>query len=310
MNWKKLGLIFCADNENENMFIGGRAPVPLNIQNNEYKIFFASYDKHGRGRIFSLKIDLSNCSNIKPYDIATQPIIDLGNVGFFDDNGIIPSDIIRVDNKLYLYTIGFSVKNKIIFDASSGLAISEENGLNFKKLDGPIIDKTIYDPCFAASPCVIQDGDIFKMWYVSCIRWKTNTDGSYKHFYNIKYKESIDGIHWEIKSKVAIDFQNEYEYAISRPSVIKNGENDYRMWYSYRASEFNKTYRIGYAESEDGLNWIRKDNLAGIDVSDSGWDSEMICYPYVFDHNGNRYMLYNGNHYGKSGFGLAVLERD
>jgi hypothetical protein len=43
------------------------------------------------------------------------------------------------------------------------------------------------------------------------------------------------------------------------------------------------------------------------DVSEEGWDSEMMCYPYVFDHKGERYMLYNGNGYGKSGFGIAKL---
>jgi len=34
----------------------------------------------------------------------------------------------------------------------------------------------------------------------------------------------------------------------------------------------------------------------------------MICYPYVFKHKGRFYMLYCGNGYGKTGFGLAVLE--
>ena len=82
------------------------------------------------------------------------------------------------------------------------------------------------------------------------------------------------------------------------------------MWYCYRGQKEIKTYRIGYAESKGGLVWERKDELAGIDVSASGWDSECICYPYVFDYNNERYMFYNGNGYGKSGFGLAILEHD
>jgi hypothetical protein len=146
------------------------------------------------------------------------------------------------------------------------------------------------------------------MWYVSCIKWERLDDGSFKHYYNIKYKESQDGVHWEVRSKIAIDFKNEYEYALSRPTVMKDGPDDYKMWYSYRAQKNIDTYRIGYAESEDGINWTRKDEEAGIDISESGWDSEMICYPYVFDHKGKRYMFFNGNHYGKSGFGLAILE--
>ncbi len=81
------------------------------------------------------------------------------------------------------------------------------------------------------------------------------------------------------------------------------------MWYSYRKGDGTK-YRIGYAHSNDGLHWTRKDNEVGIDVSKEGWDFEMICYPFVFDWKGNRYMLYNGNAYGKEGFGLAILEQD
>jgi len=127
--------------------------------------------------------------------------------------------------------------------------------------------------------------------------------GKPEHRYHIKYAKSHDGINWERKGCVAIDFANDQEVAISRPSVLKEGER-WRMWYSFRG----ESYRIGYAESDDGLKWSRLDSQVGIDVSLTGWDSEMIEYPFVFDHAGQRYMLYNGNGYGKTGFGLAVLE--
>jgi hypothetical protein len=109
---------------------------------------------------------------------------------------------------------------------------------------------------------------------------------------------------WERGGLVAIDFADEHEYAISRPSVIRDIDG-WKMWYSYRG----QSYRIGYAESEDGRRWKRLDHQVGIDVSVNGWDSQMIEYPFVFDHGGQRYMLYNGNGYGKTGFGLAVLEK-
>ncbi len=288
------------------MHTGGRTPVPLLIKDDVFRIYFASYDKSGKGRIFDLKFDINQPRKV--FDISKKNILELGEIGYYDDNGIIPSSILKIKNKIYLYTIGFSVKNQIIFDASGGLAISSDNGNSFDKLSGPVIEKSIYDPCFAASPYVMFDGGIFKMWYVSCIKWERLDDGSFKHYYNIKYKESQDGVHWEVRSKIAIDFKNEYEYALSRPTVMKDGPDDYKMWYSYRAQKNIDTYRIGYAESEDGINWTRKDEEAGIDISESGWDSEMICYPYVFDHKGKRYMFFNGNHYGKSGFGLAILE--
>jgi hypothetical protein len=139
------------------------------------------------------------------------------------------------------------------------------------------------------------------MWYVSCTKWEMKNDQP-KHYYHIRYAESFDGIHWDRKGIVCIDFRSSDEYAIARPCVLRE-VGIYKMWYSYRG----KRYGIGYAESKDGLHWERKDDEVGIDVSESGWDSEMIEYPFVFDHKGERYMLYNGNSYGKTGIGLAKL---
>jgi hypothetical protein len=307
MKWTKLGLIFCAAGQSEWMVSGGRAPVPLCLGGDIYRVYFASYDSDGRGRIFSLELNINDPSRI--LNLVTEPIIDLGRVGYYDDNGIIPSDILEVDGKLYLYTIGFSLKNKVIFDAATGLAISHDGGVSFEKLPGPVLDRGVDDPCFAASPTVMREGGLWRMWYVSCDRWEPEGIG-YKHFYNIKYRQSQDGIYWSSKATVCIDYANEYEYAISRPSVLHGNDGRYRMWYSFRAQKIVKTYRIGYAESEDGLDWLRMDDTVGINVSEKGWDSEMICYPRVFEHSGQLYMLYNGNGYGRSGFGLAVLEID
>ncbi len=145
------------------------------------------------------------------------------------------------------------------------------------------------------------------MWYVSCERWVIDKNQK-KHFYNIKYRTSKDGINWDNDTKTCINYSNKYEYAIARPSVIRHNDDTYRMWYCYRASEKIDNYRIGYAVSNDGVNWDRRDNQAGINVSDFGWDCNMICYPRVFKHDDDFYMLYNGNEYGKTGFGLAKLK--
>lgn len=304
MQWDKIGLIFNASGETNQMILGGRAPVPLQLENDYFRIYFGSYDKYGRGRIFFLDIDLKS-----PLDIVslnTDPVVDIGATGNFDDNGIIPSDVIHNGKSVYLYTIGFSVKNKLIFDAASGLAISEDEGMSFRKLKGPILDRGVDDPCFAASPTVMCQDNIWRMWYVSCDRWERREEG-YRHFYNIKHRYSKDGIYWNPRASICIDYKNANEYAISRPSVIQDNNGPFRMWYSYRAQTNIPTYRIGYAESNDGLTWKRMDHLSGIDVSKSGWDSEMICYPRVFKHKNQLFMLYNGNGYGRSGFGIAKL---
>jgi hypothetical protein len=150
---------------------------------------------------------------------------------------------------------------------------------------------------------VLFDEGKFKMWYPSMDKWE-ESNGNPKHFYNIKYAESLNGLDWERKGVVCIDYENEDEYAFGRSFVLKEN-NLYKMWYCYRGD----FYKIGYAESHDGIKWQRKDDESGIEVSETGWDSEMIDYPFVFDFNNERYMLYNGNGYGKTGIGIAKLNR-
>jgi hypothetical protein len=139
------------------------------------------------------------------------------------------------------------------------------------------------------------------MWYVSNLGWTDDADGQPQYRVHIKYAESDDGIHWKRTGRVCVDFAHAGEYAISRPCVLRDPDC-YRMWYSVRG----EAYRIGYAESGDGLTWRRLDAAAGIDVSSKGWDSEMVEYACVFDHGGRRHMLYNGNGYGATGIGHAV----
>jgi len=142
------------------------------------------------------------------------------------------------------------------------------------------------------------------MWYVSATCWVMKNDRP-MHKYHIRYAESDDGLRWRREGVVCIDFKSDDEFAIARPCVIKDGDV-YRMWYAYRGS----SYRIGYAESLDGISWRRLDNDARIDVSTDGWDSQMIEYPCVFDVGTRRVMLYNGNDYGRTGIGLAEWEPD
>jgi hypothetical protein len=238
-----------------------------------------------------------------PQAIAEEPALGLGELGCFDESGVIGDWIVRRGDDLYLYYTGWNRGVTVPFRNAIGLAISRDGGLTFQRYcTGPILDRHIHDPCFVSNPCILVEGQRWRMWYISGLRWQVH-DGALRHYYHLKYAESEDGIQWDRKGTICIDFQNEAEYAISRPCVIHES-GIYKMWFSYRG----KSYRIGYAESHDGISWRRKDDLAGIDVSESGWDSEMIEYGFVFDHEDKRYLLYNGNGYGKTGIGLAILD--
>lgn len=305
--WKKLGRIFKVDKNYEWMYSHAALPIAEHVENDIFKIYFSCRDKNN---VASVGYFIFDIAKNKIMEISEKPLLTKGKLGAFDDSGCMASCLLDEGDKKYMFYIGWNLGVTIPFRNSIGLAISEDGGKSYHKVfEGPILDRTKNEPHFTVSCYVIKEKNLFKMWYPSCVKWELENNKP-KHYYHIKYAESKNLIDWERKGIVAIDFKNQYEYAFSRPTVIKEKEGNYKIWYSFRGQKAIDTYRIGYAESKDGLHWIRKDNEAGIGVSLEGWDSEMICYPFVFDHKGNRYMLYNGNGYGKTGIGLAILEQD
>lgn len=298
--WKKRGLVFCASGETPSMQSHAAVPIAEHLSNNLFKIYFTSRDGLNRSHTNYIIIDITRPSEI--LDISDQPVIFPGELGEFDDSGAMASWLVTHLQDKYLYYIGWNLGVTVPFRNSIGLAISTNNTPYVRYSNGPILNRSIKEPHFCASSCVIVHDDIWRMWYLSCTGWRIRQNKP-EHRYHIKYAESNDGIHWERNGHVAIDYAKDEEYALSRPSVIRDVDG-WKMWYSFRG----ESYRIGYAESDDGLHWGRLDSRVGIDISRTGWDSEMIEYPFVFDHNGQRYMLYNGNGYGKTGFGIAEWE--
>ena len=301
MQWRKLGLVFCPSGKIEWMESYAAVPIAEYIGGDRFKIYFSSRDRLNRSSVAYVVIDLTSPYQI--LDLSPEPVLVPGDLGAFDDSGAMASWLTHHAGNKYLYYIGWNLGVTIPFRNSIGLSISTHGDQFIRHSNGPIVDRSMTEPHFCASCCVMPGEEFWRMWYLSCTSWRMS-EGKPVHKYHIKYAESHDGIHWQRDGHVAIDFANDQEYAISRPSVVRDSDR-WRMWYSYRGY----SYRIGYAESEDGRQWKRIDNQVGIDVSKTGWDSEMIEYPFVFDHKGQRYMLYNGNGYGKSGFGLAVLEK-
>lgn len=300
MNWIKTGLFFEPPKNTSWMVSHASVPFALNIDRDLFRIYFSGRDDKNRSQTGFIELDIKNPSNI--IQITNRPALQIGKLGTFDESGAVLSWMVDYADTLYSYYIGWNIGTTIPFRTSIGLAISKDGGRTFEKYaDGPIMDRSVCDACLVSSPCVLIEKGIWRMWYTSGTKWVMD-NGEPKHYYHIKYAESKNGIIWKREGDISIDFKSDEEYAIARPCVIRDNRM-YKMWYSYRG----KSYRIGYAESGDGLHWERKDEQTGIDVSEAGWDSGMICYPHVFEHDGKKYMLYNGNDYGRSGIGLAIL---
>lgn len=278
-------------------------PIATVLRDGTVRVHFSARDAENRARIGFADFDPTRWG--APLRISAKPSLDLGDLGTFDDHGVTTSWSLAHGGRLYHYYTGWSLGVTVPFYLMAGLAVSDDDGETFARVSqAPFLGRLAVDPLLTASPCVLRDGAIWRMWYVSGTRWEPAMSPP-RHYYNVRYAESDDGLAWRRLGRTAVDFEQTGEYAIAHPCVLKDA-GVYRMWYSYRGD----AYRIGYAESRNGIDWARHDERAGIGPSESGWDSEMVEYAHVFDCAGRRYMVYNGNGYGRSGFGLAEWQPD
>jgi predicted GH43/DUF377 family glycosyl hydrolase len=301
-HWEKLGQVFVPVGDVSWMRTHAAVPIAEHLGLNLYRIYFSSRSE--KNVSYTAYIDLNIDKPLNILTVSQKPVLAPGDLGTFDDSGAMATWLVKHQGVNYLYYIGWNLGQTVPFRNSVGLAVSE--GAEYRRLyQGPILDRTKSEPHFCASCCVLYDESGWHMWYLSCTEWRRDANGKPEHRYHIKYALSDNGIDWARDGAIAIDYSSDNEVAISRPSVIKH-RGHWHMWYSFRLSGGH--YRIGYAISENGIDWERKDASSGIDVSASGWDSEMIEYPYVFKHKDELYMLYNGNDFGASGFGIARWE--
>lgn len=278
--------------------------IPYILANGNIRVYFNSRTK-GQSRPTFADLD---ADTLKVVHKCAAPLLNFGKRGTFDDNGVMFSSLVDLGDKLYMYYSGWNVPVTVRYHNSIGLAISKDGGNTFYKYsEGPILERSIHNPIMVAGPYVLKRNADWIMYYLSCSDW---IDGREKvePVYDLHYAVSKDGIHWEVENdKPCIKGKNE---AIAQPCVVQEGDK-YYMWYSYRKTldyrvNRENSYRIGYAESEDGINWTRKDEEANITISESGWDSEMVEYPYVIKVKDRYLMFYNGNGFGQSGIGVAV----
>jgi hypothetical protein len=310
--WKKLGLVFSANGQYDwmNSYTTPAAAIVLDSCIRVFITTRSKLDNNGNFISYSSFIDVDKTNPTKVIYVHNKYIIDLGEPGAFDEYGIMVAKPIVFDEKLYLYYMGWQRLSgeSIPYQVMLGLAISNDNGFTFTKISkGPIIGIDYYDPFSIGNVSVLIENGLWRMWYTTYTRWAI---GGQKPtpVYNIKYAYSIDGIFWTKSNMVAID--EDESGGVATPMVIKlNGM--YHMWFGFRPP-FDKNgkisgYKIGYAFSKDGIKWVRDDNQSGIYVSQTGWDSEMVCYPHIIEVDGRILMFYSGNHFGRDGFGVAEL---
>lgn len=304
MKWQKRGRVYAPSGDLWWARSHALLPTAEVIDTQVIRVYFSSLDEARYGRIGYVDVQADDPTRVL-YE-TKEPVLDIGQHGAFDDSGVNPSCITPVQGRKYLYYIGWQRCERVPYMFFAGLAIGGDDHGHFTKHSRvPVLDRTAIEPFSRSAPCVLMERNVFRMWYWSCEHW--SDEGGWIHYNTvIRYAESNDGIQWTSEGDPCVVPDGPVDYAVGRPWVVRDGQT-YKMWYSIR-SRAQISYRIGYAESADGVSWTRKDGEVGIHTSGSGWDSEMICYPCVIDVGGSRYMFYNGNRHGSTGFGCAVLE--
>ena len=316
MKWKKLGKIFDPTKYILHNDCTEFAQSPQTLVFDDFvRIYFSTREKDEKnGKYLShiAFIDMDkNFKNVISESVNT--VIELGMLGSFDEHGIFPINVLRDGDKILAYTCGWSRRVSVSVETSIGLAVSNDNGLTFNKVgDGPVLSSSLHEPFLVGDAFVCRYKNTLHMWYIFGTRWIENPVEETARVYKIGHAISEDGISWIKDGKQIISDKLNKDECQALPTVIFTN-NKYHMFFCYReATGFRKVkergYRIGYAYSTDLVTWVRDDVNCGIDVSEQGWDSDMMCYPHVFNCNNNIYMLYNGNEFGKYGFGLAILE--
>lgn len=265
------------------------------------RVYFSGRDEKNRSQIGYAIIDLDRAMHDPSravVKLCDEPALSIGELGAFDDNGVTPSCIIDDGARLRLYYIGWNRGATVRMLLFGGLALSVDGGSSFQRWSrAPILERTEREPFFNTAPYVVRTETGYRVYYVSCVGW-VHAD---LPRYHIRSAESDDGLTWRRDGHVCIDFTDASENALARPVVLRDGPV-WRMWFAHKGT----AYRMGYAESLDGLTWVRDDSYAGLDVSADGFDSDMVEYAAVIRHRDRYFMFYNGNDYGRGGIGLAV----
>lgn len=299
MAWRKFGRLFLPTGDLPWMRTHAANPTPEHRGGDVFRIYFGGRDDRSRAHIGWVDADFAGEPTV--IRVVDQPVVSPGPLGGFDDSGTSMGCLVADGDRLLLYYLGWNLGVTVPWRNSIGLAIRiGPDGPFVKHSPAPLLDRSPADPFTISYPFILRDGPVWRMWYGSNLRWGSH-EKDMDHV--IKYAESADGLTWHRDGRIALGLHQPDEYAQCRPWVERTPAG-YRMWYCHRGN----AYRLGRADSPDGLTWERRP--PGLDVSPAGWDSEMIGYPALFTHRGRRFLLYNGNGYGRTGFGVAVEEAD
>lgn len=298
--WRKLGRLYTPVPKGPKLQSHAANPVAIPLHGDVFRIFYSGRDSANRSSVGAVDIDILRRTVVRDHPL---PACSHGGPDTCHSHGISIGCHYRTGGRHWMLFMGWQIPEDAHWRGDIGrLEIAADLNLQPAETTAFMARDTT-DPVSLSYPWVLHRQGLWHMWYGSTVTWDA---GNGEMLHVLRHATSADGMAWTRHGQ-AVPHALGVAQAFSRPTVAETADGGLAMWFSYRSGT-GQSYRIGHASSKDGFTWDLALEEAGIDVSDSGWDSQMLCYPFVFDHRGQRFMLYNGNGYGQSGFGLAVLD--
>jgi hypothetical protein len=301
--WIKQGLVFDTARHSVGAWMCHSAltPTPLRINDECIRVYAGFRDAEGVSRIGYVDVRADNPADI--VQVGAEPVLDIGRDGCFDDNGMILGDIVDTPDGLHMFYVGFQRVAKAKFLAFTGLAVSNDGGLHFRRAqETPILDRAQGRSTIGAVHSVMWENGRWRMWYAVGDDWEIIGGRPFPR-YHIRYAETDDPRILPRDDRICLQPRGS-EYRIGRPRVYRDGDK-YVMYFT--RGNVTGEYFPGVAYSDDGVHWERHDEALGVTLSASGWDSRTLCYPALIRHRDKLLMFYNGNDMGIDGFGVAEL---
>lgn len=307
--FQRLGQIYCPNGEISWAEQFAIAPTPLFISNHELRIYVGFCDSNMVSRVGFVDVSIKDPTKI--LRVSQTPSLDIGKPGTFDDNGVVPVSILDLEDRIRLYYVGFQLGVKVPYFMFTGVAESTDGGETFQRVkQTPVLERTAEQLYARCGTFVDITSNKYISYYIGSIGegWTITNEGKKVPLYTLKYAESDDGINWQDdeNSKI-LSFQNEDEHGFGRPFVWKEGNITY-MLSSVRT--LSSGYSIGLAKCENGKEWNRIDNeieFVGGSEEQNSWESQNRSFPVLINLEGKKFIIYNGNKTGMSGFGIAQL---
>ena len=302
MKWEKLGLVWGPDGSMQWARNSALQPTAMLLDDDVIRVYVGLRDDSGVGRVGF--VDVAADDPTRVIGISKAPALDIGRPGTFDENGVVPTALVRRSDEVYLYYAGYQLGQKVRFLAFGGVAVSNDGGATFTRVhEVPVTDRTDDELYFRVIHSIFEERGVWRAWYGAGSTF-VPYEGKTLPVYDIRYMESPDGFTFPGRGRVVVPLGSSDENRVGRPYVLRRGDR-YLMFFG--AATKKENYRLTCADSRDGIEWTRRDDQIGIEPTPGSWDSDMQAYPCVIEAGGRFYLFYNGNEYGKAGFGCAVL---